>query len=232
MTGEISQYTAFYELDSSFVPSETSLNWNIANITTGIDFDFLISRNFAISFGANYTSKENYNAWGGNFGIGLFSYTKGVALRFDAGLKIQTMNYDAYTVSHIRYSDIFGNEEEYVAFYHDIGESTHFDPYFNLTFNTAYKDWPVNFFINGGYVIQTLFSFEPSTSYFFFGTYTQSDKRGSSTSGFINLTPGIYFNFGTSSRVLMGSRIYIETQIGEADPNYFIMPMVQVDFTL
>ena len=65
-----------------------------------------------------------------------------------------------------------------------------------------------------------------------FHNYTQTDKRGSSTAGFISLTPGIYFNFSEASRVLLGCRFYIETQIGGADPKYFIMPMMQVDFTL
>ncbi len=82
--------------------------------------------------------------------------------------------------------------------------------------------------------MQTLLSFTPETSYYNFPiyTYTQTDKRGSSTAGFINLTPGIYFNFSEVSRVLLGCRFYIETQIGGADPKYFIMPMMQVDFTL
>ena len=231
-TGEITEYTSLYWLDTAFVPSENSLTWNVATVNAGINFDFVLLRGFALSFGANYSSQENYNAWGGHFGLGLFSYNKGLSLRLDGGLQFHSMRYDAYTVSRVVVEYWWGDREEHISFYHDLGESTHFDPYMTLTFNTAFKSWPVNIFINGGYVVHTLFSFTPETSYYYFPSYTRTDKRGSSTAGFINLTPGIYFNFSEVSRVLLGCRFYIETQIGGADPKYFIMPMMQVDFSL
>ena len=126
----------------------------------------------------------------------------------------------------------WGGREEYISFYHDIGESTHFDPYVTLTFNTAFKNWPVNIFINGGYVVQTLFSFTPENSYYYYPSYHQTDNRGSRTAGFIALTPGIYFNISETTRALAGCSFYFETQINDANPAYFIMPMMQVDFTL
>jgi len=194
--------------------------------------DIAVSSSFAISLGVNYSSQNNFNTFGGNFGIGLFGYGKGSAFRFDMGLQINSMRYDAYTVVRRVESSFFGGSEEYISFFHDVGESTHFDPYFNFTYNTAFKNWPVNLFINAGYSIQTLFSFEPRTSYFPLGHYTKTDKRGSTTAGFINVTPGIYFYIAESSRVLLGTRFYIETQINEAEPALFIFPMVQFDFRL
>ena len=125
-------------------------------------------RGFALSFGANYSSQENFNTWGGHFGLGLFSYNKGLCLRLDGGLQFHTMSYEAYTVSRVIVEYWWGDREEYISFYHDTGESTHFDPYMTLTFNTAFKSWPINIFINGGYVVQTLFSFTPETSYLYF----------------------------------------------------------------
>ncbi len=230
-TGDIAQSTSYDDQDT-VIHSEKSLTWNIATFNAGLDMDIAVSRTFAISLGVNYSSQNNFNTFGGNFGIGLFGYGKGSAFRFDMGLQVNSMRYDAYTIVHTRETGVFGGTEEYVSFFHDVGKSTHFDPYFNFTYNTAFKNWLFNLFINAGYSIQTLFSFEPRTSYHAFGHYTKTDKRGSSTAGFINITPGIYFYIGESSRVLLGTRFYIETQINDAESTLFIFPMVQFDFRL
>jgi len=232
--GDIKQ--SFYRLDSLYEPPDHSLNWNMATINAGIDMDIALSKVFAISFGINYSSQNNFDVWGGNIGIGFNTYIPGTAFRFDAGLQIHSMQYDAYTIVHRTIEEFWGNTHSYTFFFHDVGESTHFDPYFNLTINTAYKSWPVNVFFNAGYVIQTLFSFEPRTTHEYYGStntkYIQTDKRGSSTAGFIYLTPGVYFWLSESSRLLLGSRFYIESLIINSDPNFLVMPMVQVDFRL
>ena len=230
--GDIDQSSAYYSFDTTFSPSEHSLTWNIANLNAGVDMDLALSKVIAISFGVNYSSQTNFRAWGGNFGIGFNTYNPGTAFRFDIGVQVHSMKYDVYTIVHRVVESYWGDSDSYTMFYHDVGESTHFDPYFNLTFNTAFKSWPVNIFFNAGYVIQTLFAFEPQTSYYNFGTYIKTDERGSSTAGFINLTPGIFFYLNESSRLLLGSRFYIESLIDSADPKLFIMPMVQLDFIL
>ena len=138
-TGEVAEYTSLFWLDTSFVPSEQSLTWNVATVNAGLNFDFVVMRGFALSFGANYSSQENFNTWGGHFGLGLFSYNKGLCLRLDGGLQFHSMSYEAYTVSRVIVEYWWGDREEYISFYHDTGESTHFDPYMTLTFNTAFK---------------------------------------------------------------------------------------------
>lgn len=230
-TGDIGEYTTLFSYDSSFTPSDNSLEWYVASVNAGVNFDLKILRGFALTFGVNYSGQDNFDAWGGNFGIGFFSYQEGIAFRMDAGLQIHSMKYDAYTVSKVVIDNLFGSDETYISYYHDIGESTHFDPYVTLTFNTAFKNWPVNMFINGGYVVQTLFSFIPETYYYSYPLYQKTDKRGSKTAGFIALTPGIYFNVTEVTRVAAGCSFYFETQINDANPNLFILPMMQVDFT-
>lgn len=232
LTGNVRQTTEIFEFDTTFVPSENSLTWSMATVYAGIDIDLKVSRSFAISVGVNYSSQSNFEAWGGTVGIGLFGYNKGAAYRFDIGLSIQSMQYDAYTVVSSVTTGFFGGTDEYTAFYHDVGKSTSYNPYFNFTYNTAYKSWPVNLFINVGYSIQTLFNFEPRTSYYAFGTFTVTDLRGKTTAGFFNFTPGIYFFLGESNRILLGSRFFLETQIDGADPTLFILPMIQFDFRL
>jgi len=232
LTGNVRQTTEIFEFDTTFIPSENSLTWSMATVYAGIDIDLKVSRSFAISVGVNYSSQSNFEAWGGIVGIGLFGYDKGAAYRFDVGLNIQSMRYDAYTVVSSVTTGFFGGTDEYIAFYHDVGKSTSFNPYFNFTYNTVYKSWPVNLFINVGYSIQTLFNFEPRTSYYAFGTFTVTDLRGNATAGFFSFTPGIYFFLGESNRILLGSRFFLETQINGADPTLFILPMIQFDFRL
>jgi len=231
-TGNIKESSPFYGLDTSFVPSVNSLTWDISTFNAGVNFDLALLKGFAITLGVNYSGQNNYYLWGGHVGIGFFTYSNGIGFRTDLGLQIQSMSYDAYTVSKVVVDELFGGSETYISFYHDIGESTNYDPYITLTFNTAYKNWPVNIFVNGGYVVQTLFSFDPQTSYYYYPTYRQTDKRGSSTAGFVALTPGLYFNITEVTRVLAGCSFYIETQISDANPSLFIIPMMQVDFSL
>jgi len=231
-TGDVEQRTSYYTRDTAFIPLENSLLWDIATISAGIDMDFALSNKFAITFGANYSSHSNYSNWGGNIGIGFLGYKNETAFRFDAGVQINAMQYDAYTVVHTRVTSYSGGVEEYISFYHDIGNSTQIDPYFSLTYNTAYKNWPLNIFINAGYSIQRLLNFEPRTTYLAFGTYTSNDLRGSSTAGFLNFTPGVYFSFGESNRILLGSRFFIETLIDKGNPKLFILPMIQLDCRL
>jgi len=230
-TGNITEFTSLYALDTTYIPLDNSLVWNVASVNAGVNFDIKVLRGFALTLGINYSGQPNFDAWGGNLGIGFFSISKGVAFRMDAGVQIHSMQYDAYTVSEVVVENIFGSDETYISFYRDRGESTHFDPYITLTFNTAFKTWPVNIFINGGYVVQTLFSFTPKTSYYYYPAYQKTDKRGSKTAGFIALTPGIYFNVTEVTRVAAGCSFYFETQINDANPNLFILPMMQVDFT-
>ena len=232
LTGNVSQSTGLYGSDTIFIPSENSLTWNMSTVYAGLDIDLIVSRSFAISLGVNYSSQSNFESWGGIVGIGLFGYNKGSAIRFDVGLNIQSMRYDAYTVVSSVTTGFWGESDEYIAFYHDVGKSTSFNPFFNFTYNTAYKSWPVNLFINAGYSIQTLFNFEPKTSYYAFGTFTVTDLRGKTTAGFFSFTPGIYFFLGESNRVLLGSRFFLETQIDGANPTLFILPMIQFDFRL
>lgn len=232
LIGDVSQSAGFFGSDTIFVPSENSLTWNMSTVYAGLDIDLLLSKRFAISLGVNYASQSSFESWGGTVGIGFFDYNKGSAFRFDVGLNIQSMQYNVYTVVSSVTTGFFGGTDEYIAFYNDVGKSTSFNPYANFTFNTAHKSWPVNLFINAGYSIQSLFNFEPRTSYYAFGTFTVTDLRGNATAGFFNFTPGIYFFLGESNRILLGSRFFLETQINGADPTLFILPMIQFDFRL
>ncbi|UCH65746.1 MAG: hypothetical protein JSW63_01020 [Ignavibacterium sp.] len=218
-----------------------NFTWYVPTVTAGLNMDIALSRAFAISLGANYSSQQGKSLWGGSAGIGLFSENKGISLRLDIGLHFQSISYDVYTVADVKEEDFFGGSEEYILFYHDIDNSTHLDPYIHLTFNTAHKDWVVNMFLNLGYSLQTLLDFEPKdvdTDWFPFpfpipiNTTITRDFRGETTAGFFNVTPGIYFYVGESNRILLGARFFFETQLASVSPKTIILPMVQFDFRL
>jgi len=218
-----------------------NLIWNFAAVNAGLDIDLKFSKSVSIFTGVNYSSQRGKTTMGGNAGIGLSGYSEGLAFRLDLGMNIQTISYDAETVVEVKTNTIFGGESEYVLFYRDIGKSTHFDPFINFTFNTAKRQWLINFFINAGYTIQSIVDFEPRTPNPFYYPllplfpYSQviiQDLRGESTAGFFSVTPGIYFNFGKTNRIILGTGIYFETQIRKPSETIFILPMIKVDLTL
>jgi hypothetical protein len=214
----------------------------VPDITMGLDVDLKITRNFALFGGLNYTSANNKSLWGGNFGLGLFGASKkGFGFRIDIGAHLQSIYYDAYTVEDVVITGP-GGGENYVIFYHDKNESTHLNPFINLTINSCNPEWLVNFFMNFGFSGQTLVDFEPKDTdddyyddgYYYYDSYREIvyDVRGSKTIGLFHITPGLTFYFGENSRILIGTRFYFITQFDEASPKSFILPMMQVDFSL
>jgi hypothetical protein len=217
-----------------------NLTWNFATVTTGLDLDLKLTRNFAFFSGVNYAGGNNKSLWGGSFGLGVFGINDAIAYRLDAGLQFQSIAYDAFTIAEIKETSLFGSSEEYVLFYHDIAKPAHFDPFVNFTFNTAKREWVANFFINAGYSIQTLLDFEPKTyDYlwypfppFIWGETITSDFRGETTAEYFHFTPGVYFNLSEQNRIVIGARFFYETQLNDASSNFFVLPMMQVDFNL
>ena len=221
---------------------ENNLFWEMPSVNASLDIDLKLTRNFSLFGGVNYSSVNNQSLWGGNFGLGLFGISQNaIAFRVDIGAHIQSIAYDAYTIESVEITGPSGSSD-YVIFYHDIDQTSHINPFINLTLNSASPDWIFNFFVNAGYSWQTLADFEPEEpddNYYddeFFPYYSYReivyDLRGETTIGFFHFTPGLIFNFGDYTRLLVGSRFYFITQLDQASTTLFILPMMQVDFTL
>jgi hypothetical protein len=217
-----------------------NLTWDIASITAGFDFDARITKAFAAFAGVNYSSASNKNVWGGSLGLALLLATNKLGLRLDAGFHVQSIAYDAYTVENVQTTTSRGTYE-YVVFYHDIGRETQWDPFINLTINSASPRWFVNFFLNIGYSEQTLVAFTPKDEdeeyYYNYGIFGSDyhheiveDLRGKGRAGYVNVTPGLFFRLGRSSRILVGARFFFETVLDDATESTFILPMIQADF--
>ena len=213
-----------------------NLTWDIASITAGIDFDARITKSFAAFAGINYSSSNSKNVWGGTAGLAILMTTSKIGLRLDAGLHIQQIAYDAYTVEIIQTANT-----EYVIFYHDLGKSTHWDPFINFTINTVSPNAFINFFLNVGYSQQTLVGFTPKDKdetyygdykFFYYEGYREiiEDLRGEAIASYINLTPGIYFRVGKSSRILVGVKFFFDNGLDNTTASSLILPMLQADF--
>ena len=239
----IFQVDTFYN-DGSFTLKETpdvnrkryvgqNFTWDVASVYAALDLDFQLSRNFGLFLGGNYSEQNNISTWGGTVGIGLFGASSKFAFRMDVGLNIQEIAYDAHTVLVVKTTPSSG-EDDYVIVGNSIGKSTHFDPFISFTYNTSFRDWFVNFFLNAGYTRQTLVDFNSQSSSekdISGNKYITRDQRGGSVAGFFNFTPGIYFFVGDFGRILFGARFFYQTLDESTDPSKFILPMVQFDFT-
>lgn len=212
--------------------TEKNFLWNIAEVNASLDFDFKISKSFALFAGGNYSVVKQKSIWGGLFGLGLMNQ----GFRFDVGLSIQEIPYEASTVITVTETGTSGTSS-YVAQYLDASTETCFNPFVNLNVNTNNPEWLFNIFLQAGYAAQTLLNFEPKTSayhnpFYYENVNITEDLRGEATAGIINLTPGVYFNFGDTGRVLLGTRLLWITQIEDIDNQFYLLPMLQFDFRL
>ncbi len=213
-----------------------NLTWYISDITTSLDFDFKISKSFAFFAGGNYSVVEQKSVWGGLFGIGLMGAGKDAAFRFDVGLSIQEIPYNAYTIVSVTNTSTSGTYS-YVSDYYDISSKTQYNPFAVLTINSFNKDWLFNIFLNAGYRSQSLVNFTPEDQVYhnplYYGdVYITEDNRGEATAGIIDITPGLYFNFGNTGRILLGAKFNWIVQIEELDYPFHVIPMLQFDFSL
>lgn len=212
--------------------TEKNFLWNIAEVNASLDFDFKISKSFALFAGGNYSVVKQKSIWGGLFGLGLMNQ----GFRFDIGLSIQEIPYEASTVITVTETGTSGTSS-YVAQYLDASTETCFNPFVNLNVNSNNPEWLFNIFLQAGYAAQTLLNFEPKTSayhnpFYYENVNITEDLRGEATAGIINLTPGVYFNFGDTGRVLLGTRLLWITQIEDIDNQFYLLPMLQFDFRL
>ena len=241
------QVDTIYNSDGTFYFQETpgankypfegkNLTWYIPDVTASLDFDFKISKTFAVFAGGNYSVVEQKSVWGGLFGIGLMGRGTDAAFRFDVGLSIQEIPYNAYTIVSVTTTGTSGTSN-YVADYYDISSKTQFNPFAAITINSFNKDWLFNIFLNAAYRSQSLINFTPEDQVyhnpFYYGdVYITEDNRGEATAGIIDITPGLYFDFGDTGRMILGAKLNWIVQIEDLDSPFQVIPVLQFDFTL
>ena len=222
---------------NNFSFSGQNLRWEQPSSSMGVDVDYTFSKHWALSLGSSYSSVDGDGLWGYRVGLGIFSETEHSAIRFDGGVRWQELRYDVSTVVVARTVSPSSTTEE-VGFFHDRGKSTPADFYAAITFNTRNPDWAANIFLQAALSKQSLAKFKPTlvdpAVFFPFPVPLQPDvivhdQRAEFSSTFVVLTPGIYLNFDQSTRLLIGTRINLQTEIRDSTPETFVLPFMQLD---
>ena len=238
------QVDTLYRNDGTWIYKESNANnsrynsnnlkWSLPDASIGVDLDLSVSDHFAFFGGLNYVVHNQKTLTGGSAGLGVFSEKEGHSFRFDAGILWQSLFYDAATVM-ITTTDLpSGPTTTEVTFFRDRDKSSSVNFFTSLTYNSAFDDFPANFFINLGYFSQSLADFEPGETDidhypFSYTTTIVEDTRGEATTSFFNISPGLYIDLNPWSRVIFGVRILKETQLEETSKSLFISPGIQLD---
>jgi hypothetical protein len=218
-----------------------NLHWTTPSSSFGVDVDYTMSNHWALSLGTTYSTVEGNGLWGYRFGLGLFSEQANSALRVDGGVSWQELLYTASTAIVKRRGEVATPNDE-VGFFRDKGKSMPMDFYGALTFNTKHQDWFTNIFFQVGLSKQSLAKFKPSVvePVFFPLPFpvpptplvVVHDQRAEFSSTSLVITPGVYFDFDPTVRVLVGARINHQTQIKESSPDTMVLPFLQLDWML
>ena len=220
--------------DSLFMDKKNNLLWYLPELSFGFDIDFAVSNHVAITGGLNFASINQNKLLGGSLGLGFFKENNGSAVRFDAGILIQEIHYDAKTIVEITATPAFGDPTTTFYYYHDINKNSDIDFYAMFTYNSILRDFPINFFMNLSYFGQAILNFEPKQTtdiryLIFLSEKTIEDARGEASSSFLSFTPGVYLDFNEWSRLVLGGRFMYDVGLDNPSRNFFFQPVIQID---
>jgi hypothetical protein len=204
--------------------SSGTLHWNLPPVVGGLDLDIPVSSCVSLTGGVSASD----NLWGYNAGMGFRNDGESGGLRFDIGFQWQSLSYDVdYTLTTTT-SSIFGENTD-VQKLHRSETGSHGDFYCSLTVNSKSVPGALNYFLQAGYVHQTLFDIREAT--FVFPVFGWSDKVAL-TSSCLTVTPGIYFDITRSFRIVAGARCLWVMGPDSSDPSFFASPVLLFDFGL
>lgn len=218
-----------------------NLRWNLPDFYAGVDADLPLGKSISLLLGFSYSTAASTNLYGGSIGLTAFSFKDGIGARLGFGASLQQYSYDAYSLLVRR--TIPNNEVESQTTYllHDVDVNSNINFYLNLTVNSEYKTFPLNFFLSLGYFNQQLLDFEPSEPYNkaddlsvdLFTHHITTDARGEASNSYLSLTPGIYIKLTDIHRVVLGAGI-LRTVSGlqNSTSKWLVVPMMKFDFML
>jgi hypothetical protein len=217
-----------------------NLIWSLPEAVAGLDMD-ITWKSTAVSFGVSLAADEGATLFGWSAGVGLFGGDSGtVRVRFDAGLSGQALNYDASSVavSTTKTNWLFGASTSVdTAYYHDVRSESSIGYYGSLTLNTAAEEWPVNVFLQGSCVVQSLLEYTPTTQ-----TTTNwllllpvqqksASAKVSTKPVLLGVTPGVYLRPSPSVLLLIGVRFLFDVSDTLLDTGRIVVPFVQVSLS-
>jgi hypothetical protein len=224
--GNVSPYT-------NVQPGQDNFHWSMPPAQYGVDCDWRVSNGFALSFGLSYAATSAQEFWGGNGAIGLPFTGEALSGRFDIGMQVQNMWYDAHSVVVREQTSFFSsNTSTSVYYFHDINRVRPWNVYAAFTLN-SHSDGLINFFASVSVSRQTLTDFEPSQVdvYGPLGDYHHTDTRVNQSVTFSFFTPGLAITINPTVKMLMGARLIVPSGLGGQLPTR-VAPLFQIDVTL
>ncbi len=220
--------------DSVFRSSFKNLFWKMPKAAFGLDFDFTVFNGFAVTGGLNYSTAEQNKLLGGSLGISLFKERNASAIRFNAGILVQELYFDAKTIVERITKPVYGNPDTTLTYYFDRNKNADVDIYVMLTYNTTMKNFPINFFISAAYYTQTILDFNPRTTTdltysIFLSEKITEDARGEASSSYLSAVPGIFIDLNDWSRLVLGARMIYDIGPRISSRDFFILPVIQLD---
>ncbi|MGE5353120.1 MAG: hypothetical protein ACM3Q2_02130 [Syntrophothermus sp.] len=218
-----------------------NLRWNMPDFYAGVDADVPLSKSISFLLGFSYSNAGSKNLYGGSIGLSAFSFKDGIGARFGFGASLQQYSYDAYSLLVRRTIPNNDVESQTTYLLHDVDVNSNINFYLNLTINSEYKTFPLNYFFSLGYFNQKILDFEPSTPYYtsdvstpeLFMHHITTDARGEASNSYLSLTPGIYIKLSDIHRVVLGTGI-LRTISGlqNSTSQWMLVPMMKFDFML
>jgi hypothetical protein len=202
-----------------------NLGWDVSKFTFNFDADFKLGKNFALFGGFDLSEGFKDVIIGGNIGLGFVGGDSLNAIRFDAGLKYQTMRVKGFYYAEAELLP-FNLDFNYIALVDK--EDGYFNPFFSLTYNSTHKDWFVNPVFQIGYVSQDLFNIEVGRESNLF--LVNEDITLKSTISILSLTPGVNIALGENQNLLIGVRYFHLMSVDDLEKTSMFLPFAQIDF--
>lgn len=206
--------------------STNNLHWNLPSYVAGLSIDYGLSRTLSFSAGGTYSKTNGKESFEWDVGLAACFQDKTIGGRLEAGLQWQDINYsalfDRYNLEH----DWSTGEDAatYLYSFSRFGKFMTGNVYCNLTLNTKYQGSPVNGFVRVGYGVTSVLS----------NDMLRINENGdiATSVGFINITPGLYFNITRWNRLLLGCDFSAPVTMTSSTPDWLVIPVAQIDFTI
>jgi len=202
-----------------------NLGWDLSKFSFNIDVDFKLGKNVALFGGFDFSESSKDLVFGVNMGLGFVGGDSLSAIRFDAGLKYQSMRVKGYYYAEAELLP-FNFDFNFIALVDK--EDGYVNPFFSLTYNSTHKDWFVNPFFQIGYVSQNLFNIEIGKDANLL--LINEDIVLKSTISILSFSPGVNIALGENQNLLIGARYFYLMSNDDLDNKSILLPFAQIDF--
>jgi len=205
--------------------SDTTLSsdmvWHHPTLTMGGDAEYYLTHQISLTGGFQYSAGNGRDNWGGRCGLGFTVPGKSTTLRLDGGIGLQSIHHtEDYVVVE---EDFFSSKKTniYLSDTRNTSESTY---YVTFTLNSVDTNWVVQFLLQFGWSKQYLYDLE---------TEAKVNVNGSRDVGSVSiftLTPAFIIPLKQDISVICGVRASSFTTVDNLQPEFIVMPFMQMNF--